>query len=602
MKDNAFQKIKPQISGNKKLRTPQREGFEQIVLHYSNPAAEREVGIVLPVGCGKSGLMTIAPFAVASVRVLVIAPSVRIAKQLLDKDFNSTSEELFYKKCAVFSDNETCPEVAEIRGGSSNVADLDDADVVITNIQQLQGADNKWLTKLPQDFFDLILVDEGHHNVAASWDLLRKSFPAAKIVNVSATPIRADGQIMAGTIIYSFPVIRAIQEGYIKRLRAVVLNPASLRFVRNDNGVETEVSRDEVIKLGENDSDCRRSILTSKESLDTIVDCSIQQLRALRQQTGETRHKIIASALNYRHCIQVTEAYQARGMRAAYIHSNEEEKTDDELKKLENNELDVIVQVRKLGEGYDHKWLSVAAVCSVISNLSPFVQFVGRIMRSIEPNKIASLNNQGIVVYHAGANVAQRWSDFKDFSEADQSYFDDLFPTEDIFDFVSDPLPKEIEPGVLQSIIQTPAFEITTQSDVTLSEDNLVELTSEQKAAYELLLKQIGEEELIKRLQLNRLQPRKQEIRRASRKALDDEVKNAIGRLMGAKNIKSKGRDLDKQRLGRDNFVVLKSSVDKKMAKLVGKPTGTRGEWSADQIETIRKELPVIMENISKEI
>ena len=116
----------------------------------------------------------------------------RIAKQLLDKDFNSTSEELFYKKCAVLASTDIYPEVAEIRGTSSNIADLEEADVIITNIQQLQGTGNKWLKSLPQDFFDLILVDEGHHNVAASWDLLRQGFPNARIINVSATPIRAD--------------------------------------------------------------------------------------------------------------------------------------------------------------------------------------------------------------------------------------------------------------------------------------------------------------------------------------------------------------------------------------------------------------------------
>ena len=43
----------------------------------------------------------------------------------------------------------------------------------------------------------------------------------------------------------------------------------------------------------------------------------------------------------------------------------------------------MIVQVRKLGEGFDHRFLAVAAVFSIFSNLSPFVQFVGRIMRVI---------------------------------------------------------------------------------------------------------------------------------------------------------------------------------------------------------------------------
>lgn len=602
MKKNIFQILSPKIDSNQALRVPQREGYNAIFSHYADVSAQREVGIVLPVGCGKSGLMTIAPFATLAARVLVIAPSVRIAQQLLNKDFSPTSKELFYKKCAVLESGVTYPEVAEIRGALSNITDLEEADVVITNIQQLQGSDNKWLTALSNDFFDLILVDEAHHNVAASWELLRQTFPEAKIINVSATPVRADGQIMSGEIIYSFPVIRAIQEGYIKRLKAVVLNPESLRFVRNEDGVEVEVDRDEVVRLGESEADFRRSILTSKETLDTIVDCSIQQLEALRERTGENRHKIIAAALNYRHCIQVTEAYRARGLRADFVHSREEENTDEILKKLENNELDVIVQVKKLGEGFDHKWLSVAAVCSIFSNLSPFVQFVGRIMRVAEPNNPTSLNNQGIVVYHAGANIAQRWADFKDFSEADQAYFDDLFPTEEVFDFNKDHLPKEIEPGVPQPLIPISPVEIMTQLGVTLSEDDLVKLTAEQQRAYDLLVQQVGSEQLMKHLELARLQPRKQEARQAARKALDEEVRNAVGQLMHVKGINPKGRNLDKLHLGQDNFVVLKAMADKKLAELVGKPTGTRGELSSDQIETIRKELPTVIEDIANEL
>jgi superfamily II DNA or RNA helicase len=600
MKKHAFQILAPSIADNKALRVPQREGYAALAEYYKNVSAEREVGIVLPVGCGKSGLMAIAPFATSAVRVLVIAPSVRIAKQLLDKDFNSTSPELFYKKCGVLADDITYPEVAEIRGTSSNKTDLEEADVVVTNIQQLQGTDNKWLINLPNDFFDLILVDEGHHNVAASWELLRKTFPNAKILNVSATPMRADGQIMSGEIIYSFPVVRAIQEGYVKRLKAVVLNPATLRFVRNEDGQEVEVGREEVVRLGENDADFRRSILTSKETLDTIVDCSIQQLQALRNKTGDNRHKIIASALNYRHCIQVKEAYQARGLRTEYVHSREEENTDGILEKLENHELDVIVQVRKLGEGFDHKWLSVAAVCSIFSNLSPFVQFVGRIMRVVDQNNPASLNNQGIVVYHAGANVAQRWRDFKDFSEADQAFFGDLFPTEDIFDFVADPLPREIDPTMPQPLIIPPVFEVTNQSGVTISEDELIDLTPEQQAAYNLLVEQIGRDQLMK--QLARIQPRKQDARRAARKALDDEVKNAIGQLLKTKGINPKGRDLDTRRLGQDNFVVLKSKVDKKLADLGDVPTGERGELSSEQIEAMRKGLADAIESVAAEL
>jgi hypothetical protein len=49
-----FQNRQPNIGGNRNIRTPQREAYQALVNYASNPEeTEREVGIVLPVGCGK---------------------------------------------------------------------------------------------------------------------------------------------------------------------------------------------------------------------------------------------------------------------------------------------------------------------------------------------------------------------------------------------------------------------------------------------------------------------------------------------------------------------------------------------------------------------
>ncbi|WP_180692707.1 DEAD/DEAH box helicase family protein, partial [Vibrio parahaemolyticus] len=136
------------------------------------------------------------PFAFQSKRALVIAPGVSIASQLL-RDFEPLTS--FYKKCSILKGNEF-PEPVEIRGKATNLSDLDESDVVVTNIQQLQGADNRWLDKLSDDFFDVIIFDEGHHSVADTWTNLKSKFPKAVIVNFSATPERADGQIMSGKV------------------------------------------------------------------------------------------------------------------------------------------------------------------------------------------------------------------------------------------------------------------------------------------------------------------------------------------------------------------------------------------------------------------
>jgi len=222
-------------------------------IQTSRSEQEREVGIVLPVGCGKSGCITIATFAFRATRTLVVAPGVKIAQQLHD-DFDPARPDMFYIKCGVLN-GQPYPEPAEIRGTTTNCSDLEEADVVLTNIQQLQGDENRWLQNLPNDFFDLILFDEGHHNVAPTWTILKDKFPFARIVNFSATPLRADGQLMAGRTLYSYPVFRAIQEGYVKRLKAVVLNPRTLCYVRREGGQEIEVSLDEVRRLGEQDAD-----------------------------------------------------------------------------------------------------------------------------------------------------------------------------------------------------------------------------------------------------------------------------------------------------------------------------------------------------------
>jgi hypothetical protein len=133
-----------------------------------------------------------------------------------------------------------------------------------------------------------------------------------------------------------------------------------------------------------------------------------------------------------------------------------------------------------LGEGFDHPWLSVAAVCSVFSNLSPFVQFVGRIMRVIPGEAEHSVANRGTVIYHAGSNIARRWSDFRDFSDPDQQFFDELLPEEGR-NISPDGEPVIVEPAAGDSrMVDVPV--IAAQGDVYLEEQFLVEDPELEKA------------------------------------------------------------------------------------------------------------------------
>lgn len=583
------------IEKNTKLRIPQRNGWIRIRGHFRQAQAQREVGIVLPVGCGKSGLLSITPFAVAAQRVLVIAPGTRIRKQLADT-LRVSSETNFYEGCSILSPSEEFPEVAVIESGRINLDDLQNCDIAVTNIQQIAGEENRWLDRLPTDFFDLILVDEGHHNPAESWQRVKQRFPSARIINFSATPARADGRLMEGEIIYSFPVIRAIEAGYVKRLRAKMLRPTELRYIDNSSGQERIIGPDEVRQLGETDAEFRRGIVMSDETLNSIVDCSMGELRRLRRETGEQRLKIIASALNYDHCIQVTEAFRARGYRAEYVHSREGEANERVFTMLENHELDVIVQARMLGEGFDHRYLAVAMVGSIYSNLSPFVQFVGRVMRAIVQDAPGRLLNQGVIVFHVGANVAGRWDDFRNFSEADQEYFADLLPEAEEVDF-----------GDLDILERTPGsgtgglepVEVIEQAGVRAADMQPIGDPQAARLLQELADMGITPDQAAQ--EIRRIRGTRQEVREARRAVLYERAQNEAGGILNRLGINQRGRTLDPSRR-QQNYAWVVSQISRRINERMGAGSGQRQELTLEQLQIGSDALPEIIRLFEQEL
>jgi superfamily II DNA or RNA helicase len=593
MKTDHYLTLEPFIVGNDGLREPQIEAYEAIARHDFAASDSREVAVVLPVGCGKSGLLALAPFATRSRRALLVAPNLTIADQLL-KDLTPSAPKFFYGNRGVLVGS-PYPEPAEIRGTSTNVGDLREADIVVTNIQQLQRDDNIWLAALPQDFFDLVMFDEGHHNVATSWETLRQHFPAARILNVSATPRRADGRVMSGEMIYAYPISRAVEKGYVKRVNGYRLSPETLQYVRREGEAEVEVALDEVRRLGEIDAGFRRSIVSSETTLTTIAEASRQKLFEQRDKTGERRLKIIASALNMEHCKQIVAKYREIGMRADYVHSLNDgrNKANERVyQKLENHELDVIVQVRKLGEGFDHPYLSVAAVFSIFSNLSPFMQFIGRIMRVIPNVDPFEAVNEGFVVFHVGANVTSVWNDFQEFAGADQEFFARL-----IDETAVSPIPTGEPRTTTRGDAALPV--ITGQDGVQLENLALISMSADPLVAQALsILKERGISGA-KVDQLFQIQPTKQQIRRAKRSLLDDLVKNEAGKFLARHGLNPVGRDLDRTR---DNFRTVKAAIDVQIKSVVLSGATSRDQYTTEDCDDLIARLPEIVKIVENSL
>jgi superfamily II DNA or RNA helicase len=164
----------------------------------------------------KSGLISITPYATESSRVLIIAPGKKIRDQLA-KDMKFNEPDNFYNKCEFFDLVDDYPEVCIIEaGGKTNIHDIRSSDIVVSNIQQIAGDENKWLEQLDADFFDLIIVDEAHHNKASTWVKVKEKFPNAKVINYSATPMRSDGQLMSGEIYIVSLWLKQLGKGILK--------------------------------------------------------------------------------------------------------------------------------------------------------------------------------------------------------------------------------------------------------------------------------------------------------------------------------------------------------------------------------------------------
>lgn len=404
---------------NDLLRIPQREAYLAARQHFSQ--SDEHAIIQLPVGCGKTGTMAILPFGLAAGRTLIISPNLEIRNtiaQSLDYSYPNS----FFRKTKVFTNG--LGPVAAVLDADANLTDADTADFVITNIQQLAGrASSRWIEKMPPDYFDLILVDEGHHNVAVSWQNVFTVFPRAKVTSFTATPLRSDGKEVEGKRIYHFPIAAAIREGYVKDIASRRLEPDEIYF--EYQGSKQRHNLEEVIKLREEDW-FSKGVALSPTCNGHIVDASIQCMRELRS-AGSAKHQIIAAACSIDHAKAIRSLYTERNLVADVIHSQlQGNDLENVRRRLTEGELDVIVHVQMLGEGADYPNLGVAAIFRPYRHLVPYVQFIGRVMRVVHQNAPGHPDNRGYVVSHIGLNVERWWDDLKRLDEGDQLFFTEL--------------------------------------------------------------------------------------------------------------------------------------------------------------------------------
>jgi superfamily II DNA or RNA helicase len=402
-----FQEADVNIVGNDQLREPQAEGYLAL-RDYFDAADERATNLpaiaVLPTGCGKSGLIACAPFGIAEGRVLVVTPNLTIKEGLADGTL--AGADTFYQLCDILPPGTPPPRIVALDRGRVNEEDCLRADIVVTNVQQMQG----WLPLFPRDFFDCIIVDEAHHAPADSWQNINEAFPDAKKIYLTATPFRGDDKTIRAEPVYSYRLADAIAAGYVKNLMRVDAVAKEMTFTVE--GKEQTFTREEIMDLRA-ETWFSRGVALSDVCNATIVDRSVGILQEKRRR-GTEDHQIIAAACSIRHAEQVAALYRSRGLEATYVASRgmTMEEREARIRDYDAGRYDAMVHVGILGEGYDNPTISIAAIFRPFRSTAPYTQFVGRAIRALPGG--TETDNIAHVVTHAGLNQEARWDYFKE--------------------------------------------------------------------------------------------------------------------------------------------------------------------------------------------
>ncbi|MBY0357949.1 MAG: DEAD/DEAH box helicase family protein [Candidatus Obscuribacterales bacterium] len=413
-----------------KLRKCQQKAYAAIREHYAKANSERRVLIQLPTGTGKSVLVAIAPFELSSGKVLVVTPNLKLVKQISDDlDLQLTSNK--YEELELFSK----PDISDLKSSlfllilddKANSGDVIDNQVVVANFQQLFDL-NKWFAEC-KDAVDMVVIDEAHHQAADTYKAVIDYFPEAKIVGLTGTPFRTDGKKVEGERIYKYTYEEAITDSVIRNFSHHDVTPQEVHLVFKDDN-KKQYTLSEILKLSE-ESWFQNKVSMSDDCCDSIAVKAKEKLDELRKAFQNEHHQIIASAMTIRHAReQVKNAFEKLGLSVGLVSSDKEDlpKNAAVLDKLKKNQLDVIINVGMLGEGFDHKPLGVAAIFRPYKSLNPYIQFVGRVIRK------NGGTDRAYIVSHAGLNQVSRFKEFRLFDQDEQAFLQTRLFSEPVAD------------------------------------------------------------------------------------------------------------------------------------------------------------------------
>ncbi len=378
------------------LRECQTQAYEALSGYYAG--GDTTAACVMSVGAGKTALGVAATLGFTRRRALVVTPG-SVIRGVFDSAYDHTvSRNVLYglpggpliPGCRPPRVLTLDREGGSIRGVSRE--DLLSADVIVTNFHSLgDGSDpDHLLAKLAPEDVDMIVVDEAHIAASESYQRTFAHFSGARKLLMSACFKRLDGRPIEADVVYRYLLIDSIADGNAKNLRVTRFAPdaseTTYEMVWPDGRREEIVGRDALLEVIGDERKLARITAKSEEPIRQLMR---EVRRALDEQT-ELLHpikpRVLFSALGERHAEQIVRIANEAGIPSAHLHHS---MTDSRIREVrerfenDSGDLQGVVQLKMLGQGYDFPPIAVIAPFRPYGSFGEFYQFVGRGIRVI---------------------------------------------------------------------------------------------------------------------------------------------------------------------------------------------------------------------------
>lgn len=346
-KENYSKILYPLAHEDKGLRKAQLGAIHSIASHFTlknEPAV-----VVMPTGSGKTAVLMMSPFVLLANRVLIITPS-RLVRSQINKELKSFEKLKYLETLLADTPDPRSKEIKEKINTIAQWEELRNYDIVVGTPFSLSPM-IETIPDPPQDLFDLILVDEAHHSASYSWRGIIDAFPEAKVIQFTATPFRRDNKEVKGNFIYTYPLIEAINDNIFGEIEYVAVNP---------------------------EPDLDNDVLIAKKA-ENIYNAD---------KDGGYEHYLVVRTDSRKRADYLSDIYRNNtNLRLEVIHSNHSyRRIEQSIEKLQNGELDGVICVNMLGEGFDFPRLKIAAIHSPHKSLEITLQFIGRFARTNADN------------------------------------------------------------------------------------------------------------------------------------------------------------------------------------------------------------------------